>query len=331
MGGSAYGAPMFNPATADGTSPFARVLQLLRTEQDSKRGLLPIFTADELAVADNPDMSCVVALHLLVRDGRVHMVCYMRANDCDRGVLSDTFSFTVIQEFAAVQLGLELGTYTHHIGSAHVGERDVPRIRRARDMGRPGRPRPGSERAPPSRPHSRHHPHRHGGRLRPSHRRAPDQRHPPPLPPRTSVTSRRRSPSRPSRTSSTSATAMTSCWNSAGTTASHTSPTVLSTPETRPPTGTRRSPRPGYSNSAPTSPPSPAPATHSTSRTSCAGSKRPRGRDAIRTWTAPGASPPGLVRTPSYRRTPHKVTGQADEGRHPGKGVAALKWRDLAV
>ncbi|MEV8419391.1 thymidylate synthase [Streptomyces niveus] len=130
MGGSAYGSRMFNPPTDDGTSPFEQVLELLRTEQDSKRGLLPIFTADELAVADNPDMSCVVALHLLVREGRLHMVCHMRANDCDRGLLSDTFSFTMIQEFAAVQLGLELGTYTHHIGSAHVGERDVPRIRR---------------------------------------------------------------------------------------------------------------------------------------------------------------------------------------------------------
>ncbi|MFI6695505.1 thymidylate synthase [Streptomyces sp. NPDC050433] len=130
MGGSAYGSRMFNPATVGGTSPFDQVLELLRMERDSKRGLLPIFTADELAVADNPDMSCVAALHLLVREGRVHMVCYMRANDCDRGLLSDTFSFTMIQEFAAVQLGLQLGTYTHHIGSAHVGERDVPRIRR---------------------------------------------------------------------------------------------------------------------------------------------------------------------------------------------------------
>jgi thymidylate synthase len=41
------------------------------------------------------------------------MVCSMRANDLDCGLLSDVFSFTMIQEYAAVQLGLELGTYTH--------------------------------------------------------------------------------------------------------------------------------------------------------------------------------------------------------------------------
>lgn len=128
--GSAYGSRIFNPVGTDTVSPFDRVMSLLRSEADSKRGLMSIFTADELAVDDNPDMSCVVALHLLAREGRLHMVCYMRANDCDRGLLSDVFSFTMIQELAAVQLGLQVGTYTHHIGSAHIGDRDYDRVPR---------------------------------------------------------------------------------------------------------------------------------------------------------------------------------------------------------
>lgn len=40
----------------------------------------------------------------LMRDGRLHAVCYMRANDADQGLLSDVFSFTLLQEFAARQL-----------------------------------------------------------------------------------------------------------------------------------------------------------------------------------------------------------------------------------
>ncbi|MEV8391784.1 MULTISPECIES: thymidylate synthase [unclassified Streptomyces] len=133
ISGSAYGARIFKPSDWDSLSPFDRVLELLRTEKDSKRGVLPVFTADELTVEDNPDMSCVVALHLLAREGRLHMVCYMRANDCDRGLLSDVFSFTMIQEFAAIQLGLELGSYIHHIGSAHIGDRDALRVSRVLD------------------------------------------------------------------------------------------------------------------------------------------------------------------------------------------------------
>ncbi|WP_231626748.1 thymidylate synthase [Streptomyces apocyni] len=138
--GSAYGSRIFQPIGGgdregdgdrdDAVSPFDRVLSLLRTETASKRGLLPIFEAHEMTVPDNPDMSCAIALHLLVRAGRLHMVCYMRANDCDRGLLADVFSFTMIQEYAAVQLGLELGTYIHHIGSAHLGDRDLDRVDR---------------------------------------------------------------------------------------------------------------------------------------------------------------------------------------------------------
>lgn len=129
LGGSAYGYTLFNPAAGDAASPFDRVLELLRTETDSKRGYLPVFSANELAVTDNPDMACLAGLHLLVRDGRLHMVCHMRANDLDCGLLSDVFSFTMIQEYAAIQLGLELGHYTHTIGSAHVNDRNAERVR----------------------------------------------------------------------------------------------------------------------------------------------------------------------------------------------------------
>ncbi|MFD8965095.1 thymidylate synthase [Streptomyces sp. NPDC059568] len=130
LGGSAYGYTLFNPADGDTVSPFDRVLELLRTETDSKRGYLPVFSAAELAVSDNPDMACLAGLHLLVRGGRLHMVCNMRANDLDCGLLSDVFSFTMIQEYAAVQLGLELGTYTHFIGSAHVNDRNAERVKK---------------------------------------------------------------------------------------------------------------------------------------------------------------------------------------------------------
>ncbi|GAB2773513.1 thymidylate synthase [Streptomyces daliensis] len=130
IGGSAYGRRLFTTSATDTLSPFDQVLNLLRTEADSKRGVLPVFEAGELAVPGNPDVSCVVALHLLARDGKLHMVCYMRANDCDRGLLADVFCFTMIQEFAALQLGLELGEYTHFIGSAHIGDRDLDRVHR---------------------------------------------------------------------------------------------------------------------------------------------------------------------------------------------------------
>ncbi|XVV39645.1 thymidylate synthase [Streptomyces sp. CA-100214] len=129
LGGSAYGQTLFSPVDG-GPSPFARVVDLLLNEPDSKRGYLPVFCADELADRANPDVACLAGLHLLPRDGRLHMVCNMRANDLDCGLLSDVFSFTMIQEYAAIQLGLQLGAYTHTIGSAHVNDRHADRVRR---------------------------------------------------------------------------------------------------------------------------------------------------------------------------------------------------------
>jgi thymidylate synthase len=121
-----YGTRIFQ-ADGAGLSPFDRVLHLLQSEGDSKRGVLPVFEGAELAAPSGPhNVSCLVALHLLAREGRLHMVCYMRANEVYRGLLGDVFAFTMIQELAAIQLGLELGAYIHHIGSAHINEPDVP-------------------------------------------------------------------------------------------------------------------------------------------------------------------------------------------------------------
>ncbi|MET7474687.1 thymidylate synthase [Streptomyces sp. NPDC005648] len=133
LGGSAYGYSLFSPAGGTGQSPFNQVLELLVSEPDSKRGYLPVFSAKELRDRANPDVACLAGLHLLARDGQLHMVCHMRANDLDCGLLSDVFSFTMIQEYAAAQLGLDLGTYTHTIGSAHVNDANADRVKRVLD------------------------------------------------------------------------------------------------------------------------------------------------------------------------------------------------------
>ncbi|MEV7394776.1 thymidylate synthase [Streptomyces sp. NPDC091215] len=130
LDGSAYGYTLFSQANDAGRSQFDQVIDLLLNEPDSKRGYLPVFSAKELMDRGNPDVACLAGLHLLPRGGELHMVCNMRANDLDCGLLSDVFSFTMIQEYAAIQLGLRLGTYTHTIGSAHVNDANAERVKR---------------------------------------------------------------------------------------------------------------------------------------------------------------------------------------------------------
>lgn len=132
--GSAYGHRIFAPVHGHYVSSFDRVLELLRREPDSKRAFIPVFHPGDLAgIEDNPDLPCLGALHFLPRDGRLHMVCSMRANDLYRGLISDVFSFTMIQEYASLRLGLKLGTYTHYMGSAHVNDADADAVQRILD------------------------------------------------------------------------------------------------------------------------------------------------------------------------------------------------------
>ncbi|SOB88941.1 thymidylate synthase [Streptomyces sp. 1331.2] len=131
--GSSYGARIFAPRPDGAPSAFDQALELLRAEKDSKRAYMPIFEARDLDEIGHPDLPCLVGLHLLAREGYLHMVTYMRANDANRGMVCDVYSFTLIQEFAAALLGLRLGSYTHHVGSMHVGLRDLERAGRVLD------------------------------------------------------------------------------------------------------------------------------------------------------------------------------------------------------
>jgi thymidylate synthase len=146
IGGSAYGARLFTPPRGGGRSPYNSVLRLLREETDSKRAFLPVYRPADLGEIGAVDVPCLVGLQLAIRAGRLHMVAHMRANDADRGMLADVFSFTFIQEFTARLLRLRLGSYTHQVSSMHVAQADVRRVRRVLDQ---AAQRPNSSRSLP--------------------------------------------------------------------------------------------------------------------------------------------------------------------------------------
>jgi thymidylate synthase len=125
--GSAYGPRLFTPART-GQSQWDRVLRLLSEDPATKRAVVSLFQPEELIDPANPDVTCTLALQFLLREGRLHAIAYMRANDAVIGLLSDVFSFTLIQEFAARQLGVELGSYAHHVGSMHINDADAERV-----------------------------------------------------------------------------------------------------------------------------------------------------------------------------------------------------------
>lgn len=125
--GTAYGPRIFRYGV-DRIDQWTSVIRTLQADRDSKRAVLQIFSPSELWRTGNLDVACTVALQFLIRGNALEAVSYMRANDAYRGMVSDIFSFTFLQEVMARQLGVELGRYHHHVGSLHIYDADLPRV-----------------------------------------------------------------------------------------------------------------------------------------------------------------------------------------------------------
>lgn len=124
--GTAYGPKIFGQPHRN--CQYNTVIDVLTSDPDSKRAIVQIFDSDELQAPGNIDVSCTLGLQFFLREGALHAQAYMRANDAYRGMVSDVFSFTLIQEYLAGELGAELGSYTHVAGSLHVYRTDDARV-----------------------------------------------------------------------------------------------------------------------------------------------------------------------------------------------------------
>lgn len=127
----AYGPRLFN---ARGIDQVRNVLSLLRDKSTSRRAVIQVFDAADLAKR-HKDIPCTCTLQLLLRDRRLHMLASMRSNDAFRGLPHDVFAFTMLQEIMARSLGVEVGTYKHAVGSLHLYEDDRQKAQQFVDEG----------------------------------------------------------------------------------------------------------------------------------------------------------------------------------------------------
>lgn len=70
------------------------------------------------------DTPCTICLQFFIRDNKLHLTVYMRSNDVWMGFPYDVFNFTCYQIRMAMELGVEIGSYTHIAGSLHLYERN---------------------------------------------------------------------------------------------------------------------------------------------------------------------------------------------------------------
>lgn len=116
----AYGPRLFTPS---GINQVENVIKLLRAHPESRRAVIQLFRAEDLAEdlrSRREDLPCTCTLQFTVRKHRLHMLAMMRSNDAYMGLPHDIFAFTMLQEIIARSLQVELGWYKHAVGSLHL-------------------------------------------------------------------------------------------------------------------------------------------------------------------------------------------------------------------
>lgn len=98
------------------------IKNMLKEHPETRQAVIHIKSADN---KESKDVNCTISLQFFIRDGKLYCTAYMRSNDIWLGYPYDVFQFTNMQILLSMELGLELGTYTHIAGSLHLYERNA--------------------------------------------------------------------------------------------------------------------------------------------------------------------------------------------------------------
>lgn len=118
----AYGPRIFSAGRGEGDAPYdqwERMINALRKRNGTRNAVIQIFSNEDASRVTN-DVPCTCTLQFVIRKGNVSLHVHMRSNDAFLGLPHDIFSFTMLQEIAARELGVGLGSYLHSVASLHL-------------------------------------------------------------------------------------------------------------------------------------------------------------------------------------------------------------------
>ena len=92
------------------------VRDTLYHDPGSRQAVIHIKDASNKPTKDTP---CTIALQYQIRDDKLHATTMMRSNDIWLGWPYDVFCFTSFQIMLAMELGVDVGTYTHIANNLH--------------------------------------------------------------------------------------------------------------------------------------------------------------------------------------------------------------------
>lgn len=103
----------------------AKIVELLKKDPDSRQAILTIFNSDKDLNVNVKDVPCTLTLQYFIRNNMLHARTSMRSNDLYLGLPYDFVQFIGLQGAIAKALDIEMGTYTHTVGSLHIYEQHL--------------------------------------------------------------------------------------------------------------------------------------------------------------------------------------------------------------
>lgn len=104
-----------------GFDQYEYVKELLKKDRNTRQAVIHIKEPNN---KPSKDINCTVCLQFFIREDKLYLTTYMRSCDLWYGFPYDVFNFCNLQVLLSMELGVELGTYTHICGSLHLYERD---------------------------------------------------------------------------------------------------------------------------------------------------------------------------------------------------------------
>ena len=93
------------------------VTNTLGRDNNSRQAVMTIW---ERNPPPSKDIPCTIALQFIIRDDKLNMFVNMRSSDAWLGIPYDIFSFTMIQNYLAYMLHVDLGKFHMFLGSSHL-------------------------------------------------------------------------------------------------------------------------------------------------------------------------------------------------------------------
>jgi thymidylate synthase len=97
------------------------VINKIKRDRDTRQGVITLYDKS-YSNYYGKDNICTPDFQFLLRDNLLYLIVNARSRDLIRGECIDQFTFTLLQEIVANELGVDVGWYQVNIGSLHIYE-----------------------------------------------------------------------------------------------------------------------------------------------------------------------------------------------------------------